>query len=106
MIDSNTGTTSDHYLVYFDVPILLNSAESVHTETKDIREFKKMDIETFKEGLFCSQLNLSEFTSVDHAINVYENYYYYGEKAIAFTSSEEPGGIILLYERGFAALGT
>ena len=73
MIDSNTGTTSDHYLVYFDVPILLNSAESVHTETKDIREFKKMDIETFKEDLFCSQLNLAEFTSVDHAINVYEN---------------------------------
>ena len=76
IVESNTGTTSDHYLVYFDIPTLLNgldSPESTHTETKHIREYKKMDIDEFREELFCSPLNMIEFKSVDHALDVYKN---------------------------------
>lgn len=71
-IESATGTTSDHYLVYFDLPDMIDTVKNIHDEERrDIREFKNMDIDQFREDLFCSPLNMSELTSVDQAIDVY-----------------------------------
>ena len=73
IVDPDTGTTSDHYLAYFDLPLQLNSLQKCHSETKDVREFKKMNLADFREDLFCSPLNLIEFKSVEEAVDVYQN---------------------------------
>ena len=71
-VDSNTGTSSDHYLVKFELPVQVqaNKIES-NFLVKEVREFSKMDISNFREDLFFSPVNNSNFTSVDQAVEMY-----------------------------------
>ena len=64
-VDSITGTTSDHYLVRFQLPVKPDSNIEAHQnfEEKEIRELNKINIDEFREDLFCSDLNLSDFES-------------------------------------------
>ena len=38
---------------------------------KDVREYSKIDIGNFKEDLFFSPINSTEFTSVNDAVDIY-----------------------------------
>ena len=53
-IEPNTGTDSDHYLITFKVPLMKKSPEP--PEIRQIRELHKIDVDKFKEDLFCSSL--------------------------------------------------
>ena len=71
-VDKNSGTTSDHYFVSFSLPVEVNvSRIESKFEFKDVREFSKIDIGNFREDLFFSPLNFSDFTSVDQAVQLY-----------------------------------
>ena len=70
-IEPNTGTASDHYLVSFQVPVTINNKNTHTYEEKEVRELSKIDVGKFREDLFSSPLNLSEFLSVDHAVQLY-----------------------------------
>ena len=70
-VEATTGTASDHFLVNFQIPISLgNQKKSVHEE-KEMRELSKIDIDKFREDLFTSALNHSNFKSVDQAVQLY-----------------------------------
>ena len=65
-VDSDTGTTSDHFLVKFDIPVVAKLLES-EVETKELRDYGKIDIDKFREDLFCSPINMSDYQTVDQA---------------------------------------
>ena len=74
-VTSCTGTTSDHYLLACDLPIFRqrNSLNpSLVREQRDLREFQKIDVDNFREDIFCSPLNtLSDYGTVDDAVDLY-----------------------------------
>ena len=76
-VTSCTGTTSDHFLICCDLPIsCVNNVPNKDTEreTKVLREYHKIDIEKFREDIFCSSLNLlSDYGSLDEAVKLYED---------------------------------
>ena len=71
-VETNTGTTSDHFFVSFQVPIP-EIAEDDPYEEKEIRELKKIDVNKFREDVFTSALNLSEYKSLDETVQMYNN---------------------------------
>ena len=73
MVERSTGTSSDHYLVSFQIPVTFDFHKARTYEEKDVRELSKIDIDKFREDLFCSELNLSEYQSLDEAVNLYQN---------------------------------
>jgi len=58
-VEPTTGTDSDHYLVKFQIPLSKNSQRV--PEVKNVRELQKIDVDKFREDVFCSSLNLSNF---------------------------------------------
>ena len=71
-VDSNTGTTSDHFLVSFDMPVSTSGQKPASTFiVKNVREYTKIEMSHFRENLFSSPLNFSDFDSVDHAVQIY-----------------------------------
>ena len=73
VVDTCSGTTSDHYLVSFKIPILPAKSIICKLQEKTVREFNRIDIDSFRENLFFSPLNMSDFNSVDHAVEIYNN---------------------------------
>ena len=71
-VETNTGTTSDHFLVSFQVHIPLSIKKEAYEE-REIRELKKIDIDKFREDIFTSALNLSEYRSLDEAVQLYND---------------------------------
>ena len=70
-VEPNTGTLSDHYLLSFQLPLSLGTLKTNDYEEKQIRELGKINIGSFREDLFFSDLNQSEFKSLDHAVELY-----------------------------------
>ena len=73
-IESSTGTTSDHFLVSFEVPVVLSSSNEKKSEVKKFRELRKMDIESFRSDIHSSNLgNPNSFGSLDDAVKNYHS---------------------------------
>ena len=73
VVEPNTGCTSDHYLLHFEVPFapLIHNVKT--RESKHLREFKKINIDVFKADIMASALN-SSLSSLDLelAVELYE----------------------------------
>ena len=72
-VDNSTGTTSDHFLVKFQLPVFLKTGKNTHQnyDVQEIRELSKINIDGFREDLFFSPLNFSEFETVDQAVQLF-----------------------------------
>ncbi|KAL5251958.1 hypothetical protein ACHWQZ_G014934 [Mnemiopsis leidyi] len=71
-VESNTGTLSDHYLVSFQTHFS-NVTNKQHSYTeKLVRELDKIDIAEFRHDIFSSELNLSEYRSLDETVDLYQ----------------------------------
>ena len=62
-IEPATGTESDHYLVKFKIPVSRKLQKA--PEKRQLRELHKIDADKFREDIFCSPLNLSDFSKLD-----------------------------------------
>ena len=72
-IETATGTTSDHFLVSFEIPVS-DEAPTEKSEIKEFRELSKMDVDSFKSDILSSGLNSPElFTSVDSTVELYNS---------------------------------
>jgi hypothetical protein len=69
-VDPNTGTASDHFLVKFDLPITTKTDKN-NPKEKQFREFNKIDVEKFREDIFCSPINMGEYETVDQATRLF-----------------------------------
>lgn len=67
IVDPNTGTTSDHYLINFDLPINMTKTDKDKVQSRELRELGKIDVGKFREDIFCSPINLSNYETVDQA---------------------------------------
>ena len=74
-IESDTTTTSDHYLVHFELPVKLRKSPEVLSEVKHFRELKKIDVTVFKQDLAHSPLNTTDLSSLklDDAVKLYQD---------------------------------
>jgi len=74
-IEADTATTSDHYLVHFEVPVKLTKSKEVLSETKEFRELQKIDINLFREDLATSPINTTDLQSLtlDDAVKLYQD---------------------------------
>ena len=71
-VESNTGTLSDHYLVSIQTHFSnINNKQHSYTE-KLVRELGKIDIAEFRHDIFSSELNLSEYRSLDETVDMYQ----------------------------------
>ena len=69
----DSGTTSDHYLVWFDA-LLKTTPASSDVAFTNYRNFKALDVEHFKEDIMKSDLGLENFDcSLDDAVSLYNN---------------------------------
>ena len=65
-------TTSDHYFIKFTLPVNAQGGKiEPRIVEKDVREYSKIAIGNFKEDLFFSPINSTEFTSVNDAVDIY-----------------------------------
>ena len=74
-IESDTATTSDHYLVHFELPVKLQQATEVLSEVKQFRELKKIDVSVFRQDLASSPLNTTDLSllKLDDAVKLYQD---------------------------------
>ena len=70
VIDSGTG--SDHFLVLCDFKIKTTASRLVGGNIIEYRDFKKIDLETFKKDIKDSGIN-GDFTSLEEAVDTYNN---------------------------------
>ena len=71
-VETNTGTLSDHFLVRLQTTLLtLQDDHSANFAEKIFREMKKIDVTEFKHDIFCSELNLSEYRTLDETVDLY-----------------------------------
>ena len=71
--DPNTGTASDHFLVSFSIPFTSNCSRTRTYEEKEIRKLSKINIASFREDLFFSEINQEDYKSVDQAVQLYSD---------------------------------
>ena len=64
---------SDHYLVHFQLPIKLKVLKGPEKETKEYREFHKLDIDQFKSDLKVYFKSSPGYSSLDQAVELYHN---------------------------------
>ncbi len=70
-VNNSTGTSSDHFLVNFEVPVSLSTKQSA-SDVKEFRELSKMDIDSFKYDILSSPLHPEHsFKSLDEAVHLY-----------------------------------
>lgn len=62
-IEPNTGTESDHHLIKFQIPFTSSRSED-EKEEKEVRELHNIDVDAFREDVFSSPLNLSDFSQL------------------------------------------
>ena len=69
-----SGTTSDHFLVLFDVDWKISPKNDCDTKYTSYRNFKNIDVDTFKKDIMDSELwNFNNSCSVDDAVFLYES---------------------------------
>lgn len=69
-----SGTTSDHHLVWFDALLKTKSLQSEQVSYTSYRNFKKVDIETFKQDIVNSDLGMQGFNcTLNEGISLYNN---------------------------------
>ena len=71
-IEPDTGTTSDHYLVSFELSVQPISISDKKFEYRHIREFDKVDIQEFRGDIFTSPINMTSYQSMDSAVQLYQ----------------------------------
>jgi hypothetical protein len=75
-VEANTGTLSDHFLVSLQTKFSYSKKTRDYTE-RTLRELVKIDIAEFRNDIAefrnCSDLNLSEFKSLDDTVDQYLN---------------------------------
>ena len=71
VVDPSTGTASDHYLIKFEVPVAFKNSSARSYEEKEVREYKNICVDKFREDLFTSAINQVEFECLDHAVSLY-----------------------------------
>ena len=71
IVDPNTGTTSDHYLISFDLPINKTKTNKDKVQSRELRELSKIDVGKFREDLFCSPINMSNYETLDQASQLF-----------------------------------
>ena len=68
----DTGTSSDHYLITFDVSVSCLQ-KSTLTKIVTFRDFSNVDLDAFVQAINSSDLcNHSKFKSLDHALILYD----------------------------------
>lgn len=72
-VDPDTGTTSDHFFVHFQLPVSLTGNKESLSEIKESREFNKLDVDGFKQDIGASPLNSASFDSLEDALELYTN---------------------------------
>ena len=73
-VETTTGTTSDHFLVSFEIPVSGTALTETKSEIKEFRELSKIDIDSFKSDILSSPLNSPElFTSLDDTVELYNS---------------------------------
>ena len=71
-VETNTGTLSDHFLVRLQTTSLtLQDDHTAKFTEKIFREMKKIDVAEFRHDIFCSELNLSEYGTLDETVDLY-----------------------------------
>lgn len=68
----DTGTDSDHSLVLCDFKIKTTASRTVGGNIIEYRNFKNIDLETFKKDILDSGIN-GDFTSLEEAVETYNN---------------------------------
>lgn len=71
VVDPNTGTASDHYLIKFEIPVAFKNRSARSYEEKEVREYKNICVDKFREDLFTSAINQIGFECLDHAVSLY-----------------------------------
>ena len=71
VVDPNTGTSSDHFLISFKLCVSSLRKGNDKIQVKELREFSKIDVEKFREDLFCSPINLADYETVDQATQLF-----------------------------------
>ena len=67
-----SGTTSDHYLVWFEASLKTKSAQSEDVAYTSFRNFKTIDIKDFKHGILNSDLGKRAFDCpLEDAVSLY-----------------------------------
>ena len=69
-VDPDTGTTSDHYLISFDLPIM-TKAKKDKVQARELRELSKIHVEKFREDIFFSPINTDDYETVDQATKLF-----------------------------------
>ena len=72
-VEANTGTLSDHFLVRLQTALTLHGDETPTFSEKILREMKKIDVAEFRHDIFCSELNLVEYGSLNETVDLYNN---------------------------------
>lgn len=70
-VNPDTGTSSDHFLVDFQVPFTPAASPKVSNEEREIRYLHKIDVDEFKSDLQSSPLNSTSFRSLEEAVCLY-----------------------------------
>ena len=69
-----SGTKSDHYLVYVDVQLKIDSAQTKKALFTSYRNFNDVDVNNFKQDIIDSELGKQEFSNtLDEAVSLYNN---------------------------------
>ena len=72
-VTSATGTTSDHFLVSFTIPIFFDRDFTCPRVAKEVREFSKIDPEAFKNDIQLMMPKPTIMTSLDEAVCTYDS---------------------------------
>ena len=72
-VESDTGTSSDHYLVSFELLVKPHLIPTEKFEMKSIREYGKIDVDSFREDIFTSPINMEAYESIDQAVQMYQD---------------------------------
>lgn len=72
-VTENTGTTSDHFLVGFNVPLCPLPIPTKNWVTKEIRELSKIDLDSFKKDLSSEIPNANSIKSLGEAVDIYNS---------------------------------
>ena len=68
-----TGTTSDHFLIEFKIPVLC-AFNSISSKTVTFRDYSSFDLDGFVLDILSSDLsNCEKFVNLDNAIRLYDD---------------------------------
>ena len=67
-VNTQTGTTSDHFLVKFNIPLFPTSTSIKKKVTKQIRELAKIDIDDFKKDIIENMPVTKDISSLSDAV--------------------------------------